>query len=246
MKENIRPLYKNRLFGFALMLMGIFATLIIIHRFCYYVYEFDPKFSPVDYGKFNFLSFFTVQSNIFVCFYLIISALAVFGSQWARKIAFNPLLGALVTTYITVTGVVYCCGIPLGFTPPFTWDTPGHSITSFIQVFHHMIIPPFMILLWFIPPTDKKLSYKKLWAFSIYPVVYIAFSMARGAVSDPQFYPYPFFNPTFLWDMFFKGRTMNLHLAYLMQVPLIISGLAIFVGVGALTVLIHNKRIKQK
>ena len=246
MKDNVRPLYKNKLFGFALMVLGVFATLIIIHRFCYYVYEYDPQFSPIDYGRFNFVSFFTVQSNIFVCFYLIISALAVFGADWAKKIAFNPLVGALVTTYITVTGVVYCCGIPLGFTPPFTWDTPGHWITSFIQVFHHMIIPPFMIVLWFFPATKEKLSRKKLWAFSIYPILYIAFSMIRGAVSDPQFYPYPFFNPTFLWDMFLKGKPMNMPLAYLMQVPLIISGLAIFIGVGALTVLIHNKRIKAK
>ena len=126
---------------------GLFSVLIIVHRLVHYVYEFDPKYSPIDYGRFNILSFFTVQSNIFVCFYLLVTAFAVFGNVRAQKIAFSPMLGALVTTYILITGVVYCCGIPLAFTTPYQWDTPTHSMLGFIQVYHHMIIPPLMVLL---------------------------------------------------------------------------------------------------
>lgn len=143
----IAPLYKNKIFGICLLILGIFSVLIIVHRLVHYVYEFDPKYSPIDYGRFNILSFFTVQSNIFVCFYLLVTAFAVFGNVRAQKIAFSPMLGALVTTYILITGVVYCCGIPLAFITPYQWDTPTHSMLGFIQVYHHMIIPPLMVLL---------------------------------------------------------------------------------------------------
>ena len=133
-------LYSSKIFGTILLIIGIFSSLIIVHRLAHYVFEYDPEFSPINYGRFNILSFFTVQSNIFVCIYLILMALAIFGIKKAQKIAFNPMVGALVTTYIFVTGLVYCCGIPLGFTPPFQWDTAHHAMQSFIQVYHHMIV----------------------------------------------------------------------------------------------------------
>lgn len=59
-------LAKNKAFGIFLMILGVFGFLIIIHRLCCYKFEYDEKFSPVDYGKFNILSFFTIQSNVFV------------------------------------------------------------------------------------------------------------------------------------------------------------------------------------
>lgn len=48
---------KNKAFGVFLTILGVFGFLIIIHRLCYYKFEYDAKFSPVDYGKFNILSF---------------------------------------------------------------------------------------------------------------------------------------------------------------------------------------------
>lgn len=159
--NKINPLYRKKLFGILLLIIGVFGILIIFHRLAHYIYEYDAQFSPIDYGRYNIISYFTVQSNIFVCFYLVITAAAVFGNKKAQKIAFNPILGAMVTTYIVITGLVYCCGIPLDFTPPFKWDNPTHSMASFIQVFHHMIIPPLMLILWFFLLTIKKSAAKK-------------------------------------------------------------------------------------
>lgn len=239
---NIKPLYKNKLFGSLLFLIGLFGVLVILHRLSYYVYEYDPEFSPIDYGRFNILSFFTVQSNILVCFYLITSALAVFGIQKAQKIAFSPLFGAMVTTYIIVTGAVYCCGIPLGFTPPFTWDNPTHAMLSFIQVFHHMIVPPLMVILWFFPATDNRISHKKLIYFGIYPLVYSLFSIARGAVSNPTFYPYPFYRPDFITSMISPDKPQNYVVGYILMIPLLILGIGLFIAVARLVVLINDKR----
>lgn len=242
---NTKPLYKNKLFGTFLFIVGVFGVLVIIHRLSYYVYEYDPEFSPIDYGRFNILSFFTVQSNILVCFYLITSALAVFGVEKAQKTAFCPTFGAMVTTYIIVTGAVYCCGIPLGFTPPFTWDNPTHSMLSFIQVFHHMIVPPLMVFLWFFPATDRRIDHKKLIFFGIYPFVYSIFSIIRGAVSDPTFYPYPFYRPDFITSMIAPDKPQNDVVGYLLMIPLLIIGIGLFIAVARLVVLINDKRTNK-
>lgn len=244
-EKKINPLYTKKWFGIILLILGVFGVLVIMHRLSYYVYEFDPKYSPIDYGRFNILSYFTVQSNIFVCFYLLVSAFAVFGNKKAQKIAFDPMLGAMVTTYIIVTGVVYCCGIPLGFTPPFQWDNPTHGMSSFIQVYHHMIIPPIMLFLWFFPAINKKVSYKKAWLIGIYPLAYSIFSMVRGAISNPTFYPYPFYEPSFFANMLFADKDLNLLQSYLLILPALIIGIGIFIALGAIIILINNKRIKE-
>ena len=91
-------LAKNKAFGIFLMILGVFGFLIIIHRLCCYKFEYDEKFSPVDYGKFNILSFFTIQSNVFVYVYLICAGLASLGVEGTKKVAYNPLVGAMATT----------------------------------------------------------------------------------------------------------------------------------------------------
>lgn len=239
---RINTLYTKKWFGFVLMIIGIFGVLVILHRLAHYVYEYDPQFSPIDYGRFNILSYFTVQSNILVCFYLLTMASAVFGNKNAQKIIFNPMIGALVTTYIFVTGVVYCCGIPLGFTPPFKWDNPTHSMSSFIQVFHHMIVPPLMLILWFFPATNRKIDLKNAWICGIYPLVYSIFSIIRGAFSNPEFYPYPFYQPNFFWEMLFGNKPINLFLAYLIMIPVLVIAIALFIVIAMIMILIQNKR----
>ena len=239
----IRPIYKNKKFGAVLLAFSLFCFAVIIHRLSYYVYEFDAEFSPIDYGKFNILSFFTVQSNILVAFYLLLTSLAVFGNKNAQKIAFNPTFGSFVTTYIIVTGAVYCCGIPLGFTPPFKWDNPNHFMLSFIQILHHMIIPPLMLVLWLIPPTDKKVNKKKILAVGVYPLVYSIFSIIRGAISDPEFYAYPFYRPDFLWDMLFNGKPINSVLAYLIMIPELLIGILLFIIICKVLSVIRNRMV---
>lgn len=243
LKMIIRPIYKNKKFGTALFVLSLFCFAVIIHRLSHYTFEFDPKFSPVDYGQFNILSFFTVQSSILVAFYLLLTSIAIFGNERAQKIEFNPTFGSFVTTYILVTGAVYCCGIPLGFTPPFKWANPYHFMLSFIQVLHHMIIPPLMLVLWFFPATDRKVNKKKIWAVGIYPLVYSVFSIVRGAVSDPEFYAYPFYRPNFLWDILFKDVPMNFTIAYFMMIPELLVGISLFAIICKILSIIRNRMV---
>lgn len=252
MEEDIRKgggkevkkskLAQNKIFGAAAVLLGVFGFLVIIHRLSCYVFEYDAQYSPVDYGRFNVLSFFTIQSNVFVYIYLIAAGLAAFGVKGAEKIAYEPLVGAMATTYIVVTGVVYTAGIPMGFTPPFEWYDAYHAMNSFIQVYFHMIVPPLMLVLWFFPFTDKRIKHSSVWYFAIYPLVYSVFSIIRGALGKMHFYPYPFYRPEFIWSLF-SSDTVNYAAAYALMAFVLAAGLMLFVGIGRAIVLVNDRMI---
>ena len=240
MKACKSKLATNKVFGVAAILLGVFGFLIIIHRLSHYVYEYDPEFSPVDYGSFNILSFFTIQSNVFVYVYLIAAGLAAFGVKAGEKVAHSPLVGAMATTYILVTGVVYTAGIPMGFTPPFEWYDSYHAMNSFIQVYFHMIIPPVMLVLWFFPFADRQVKPRYAWYFAIYPLVYSVFSIIRGTVGKMHFYPYPFYRPEFIWSLF-SDAPVNEAAAYVLMALVLVVGLMLFVGIGRLMIFINDR-----
>ncbi len=232
---------KNKVIGASLLIVGLIALTVIVLRVIFYKFEFDPKYYPVDYGRFNFFSYFTVQSNLYAAFYITCLGLAVFGFKRAEKIAFHPMVRLTVTTYILVTGAVYCAGIPMGMTPPLLWKDFSQQLLSFVQILHHMVIPILIFILFLMTPTDRKIKCKQLPLVGIYPLVYSLFSIARGAVSNPQFYPYPFYRPEFFWNLFFNGRTLEIIPAYLLMIPMLISGISVFVLIALFLKLINNK-----
>ena len=236
---------KNKVFGALVLLMALIALGVIILRICCYQFEYDPKYYTVDYGRFNFFSYFTVQSNLYVCFYLFCLAFAVFGSAWAKRIAFNPMVRLTVMTYILVTGVVYCSGFPLGMSPPLFWDNFQHAMLASVQVLHHMIMPTFVFILFLFPSTNTKIKNRKLPLVAVYPLVYSIFSIVRGALFDPPFFPYPFFKPEFYWNILCKGREMNLPVAYLIMIPFVLVGICLFPLIALGLAKLHNKRSEQ-
>lgn len=245
LEQKLNPIAKNKTVGAILLCFSIFGFLIIAHRLSYYVYEYDPQYSPIDYGKYNILSYFTVQSNFFAYVYLLFAGLGMLGVKKAQKIGFNSTIGALVTVYVLVAGITYCAGIPMGMTPPFKWDNPTHSMSSFIQVYYHMIMPVVVLALWFFPFINDKIGKRCLAISGIYPLVYSIFSMVRGAISEPTYYPYPFYDPTFIWTTFMKDKPINLAGAYLIILALLVVGIMLFVGITGIIAFVHNKRIKK-
>ncbi len=245
MQSRLNPISKNKAVGIILLTLSVFGFLIIGHRLSYYVFEYDPQYSPIDYGKYNILSYFTVQSNFFCYVYLLFAALGTFGVKKAEKIGFNPTLQALITVYILVAGITYCAGIPLGMTPPSKWDTPAHSMSSFIQIYYHIIMPIAVMILWLFPFNNKKIEKNALWLSGIYPLVYSLFSIVRGAFSDPTYYPYPFYNPEFIRQTVSPDKNISLISAYAIMGVLLVFGISLFIGITAVIRTIHNKRIEN-
>ncbi len=244
-------IYRNKLFGALLMVIAVFAVLVIFHRMGCYFYEFDPQFSPYDYGRFNFFSYFTVQSNIMVAVYLFFYSLSLLGIKKADKLVYNPCVTVFVTVYIIVTGAVYCCGIPLGFTPPFIWDSPVHAMSSFIQVFHHMIIPSLMIILLFTGNYNTEFRMKYVGLCGIYPLVYSIFSIIRGAVSFPPFYAYPFYNPLFVYGLFHREPIITdiavdeIREGYFLMIPLLAAGISLLIIICIGVAFVYNRKVKE-
>lgn len=236
---------KNKLTGAILLIMAIFGFAVFIHRLCCYIYEYDAQYSPVDYGKYNILSYFTVQSNFFAYVYFLLAGLAILGVKKAEKIGFNTTFGALVTLYVLVAGVTYCAGIPMGLTPPFHWDNAYHRMSAVIQIYYHMIMPPIALLLWFFPFRNDRLDKRCILFSGVYPLVYSLFSIVRGRFSDPTYYPYPFYNPEFVWQTVMKDKPMNLIGAYGLIALLLVFGISLFMGLCAVLIWIHNKRISS-
>ena len=241
MTKTKKRLTDNKAFGVFLLLMGLAALGVIIVRVCCYRFEYDPVYYPVDHGRFNFFSYFTVQSNIYVCFYLICLALAVFGSERAKRISFHPMVRLTVTTYILVTGAVYCAGIPMGMTPPLYWDGFQHAMLGCVQVLHHMIMPVLMLALFFIPVPGSRVDMKKLPVVGIYPFVYSVISIARGGIFSSHFYTYPFYRPDFFWNIFLKGREIVLSAAYLLMLPMLLAGIGLFILIAFVLAIIYNR-----
>lgn len=179
MSEKHCSASRSKLLGTVLLILALFGFFVFIYRLCYYHYEYDPQYSPVDYGKYNILSYFTVQSNFFAYVYFLCAALSIFGVKKAEKIGFNPYIGALVTVYVLVAGITYCAGIPMGLTPPFKWDTPAHSMSSFIQVYYHMIMPPAALIVWFFPFTDRAIGKNALAVGNLSACLFDFFNGAR-------------------------------------------------------------------
>lgn len=71
------------------------------------------------------------------------------------------------------------------------------------------------------------------------------FSIVRGRFSDPTYYPYPFYNPEFIWETVAKNMPFNIGLSYLIIAALLIFGILIFALLTLLIAAIHNKLIKR-
>lgn len=237
---------KSKIIGTVMLVLSIFGFLIIAHRLSYYVYEYDAQYSPIDYGKYNILSYFTVQSNFFAYVYMLFAGLGLMGVKRAQKIGFSEKIGVLVTTYVVIAGITYCAGIPMGLTPPSKWDTPAHSMSAFIQIYYHMIMPVASVLLWLVPLSKRKINKNAILLSGAYPLAYSIFSMVRGAVSDPTYYPYPFYNPEFIWQTVIKDKPINLVLAYGIILVLLVVGISLFIAFTAVFALIHNKIVDKK
>lgn len=241
-KEN--KIAKNKALGTFLLFLALLGFALFTYRLCVYVYEYDPQYSPIDYGKYNILSYFTVQSNFFAYVYLLFTGLSLLGVNKCKKFAFNPTVQCLMTVYVLFAGITYCGGFPLGMTPPLKWDTTIHAMSSFIQVYYHMIMPVVVLTLAFFPFTNEKISRKAMLISCAYPLAYSVFSVIRGAYSNPTYYPYPFYNPEFIWDVISKKEEINYLLSYVTMFGLLIVGMSLFAGFTAVIRIIHNKRCK--
>ncbi|SFR54925.1 hypothetical protein SAMN04488591_1910 [Microbacterium azadirachtae] len=149
----------------------------------------------------NFLSFFTIESNISAAIVLIVAAI------WGLRVAGGPseadpvepralaILLACVSTYMIVTGIVYNLllrGIEL----------PQGSTVVWANEMMHVVGPVLLLADVLLAPRRRCLGWGVLGIVAAFPIVWAVYTLIRAnLVISPRtgetgWYPYPFLDPT--------------------------------------------------
>jgi hypothetical protein len=131
----------------------------------------------------NFFSFFTIESNILAAVLLIIIGSYILMDKQGKTVAY--LRGAL-TLFMTMTGIIYIL-LLAGYEKDLQTTIP------IINIILHYVIPGAVLLDWLVYPPKRRLSFSWALLWLSYPLLYLTYSLIRGAIVN--WYPYPFINP---------------------------------------------------
>ena len=128
----------------------------------------------------NFVSFFTIDSNILAAVLFLALGLTPTGERSHRT---DVLRGAAVV-YLVTTGVVYALLLSnADVQVPLPW----------VNTVVHRVMPIVVFLDWLIVPPSSTISMREAAWWLAFPIVWTVYTMIRGAFVD--WYPYPFLDP---------------------------------------------------
>lgn len=130
----------------------------------------------------NFFSFFTNLSNLFAAAVLLAGAVHLAGSRPPSPRL--DLLRNFAVVYITVVGIVFVALLR---------NEDLGSLRPWINVLLHYVVPVAMVIDWMADPPAHRLTLAQLSLLQVFPLIYLAYTLARGAATG--WYPYPFLNP---------------------------------------------------
>lgn len=129
----------------------------------------------------NFLSFFTIQSNLIGVVVLLVGGCVVpkESRNWS-------LFRGAAAIYLMLTGVIYNL-LLVDLTESLQTTIP------WVNDVLHKVIPIAMLVDLLLIPLARRIRWREATVWVVYPLLYFAYSLIRGAVVD--WYPYPFLNP---------------------------------------------------
>jgi hypothetical protein len=152
-------------------LIGI-AVLVAI------AYQVGKSLEQSGFSATDYFSYFTELSNLFAAAIFLYGAARRTGT---RSRTFELLRGAAVV-YMLTTGIVYAVLLS------------GHGVAyPWVNTIVHRIMPVAVALDWVIDPPRLHLEWRQTIWWMSFPLVYIAYTLIRGAIVN--FYPYFFVDP---------------------------------------------------
>lgn len=161
-------------------LVAVFGWLSLILQFVLAMTNpVDPE--PGSVERFiRFFSYFTVLTNIIVAATL--TAIAFFPNSKIGKFASRPTVQTAVAVYISIVGLVYSLFLRS------VWDPQGWQAVADHAL--HDFVPLAYVIYWIVFAPKAGLAWSEAFKWLAYPLVYIAYSLTRGAFA--MWYPYWF------------------------------------------------------
>ncbi|MGW7050578.1 Pr6Pr family membrane protein [Streptomyces sp. NPDC054887] len=140
------------------------------------------------------LSYFTIQSNILVAVAFAVSA----ARAWTGRPPLSPRTTGGVLLFVSITGLVYHLVLANSSSGFSMTDDPAHAMTGWRSASNqllHTVTPIAAALDWLVLTAPGGLLLRHANQWMLYPLAYLLFALARGAVLPPGSearYPYPF------------------------------------------------------
>lgn len=133
---------------------------------------------------FNFLSYFTILSNLLVAIGL--TCTSIFQSNKLGSFFSLTTVQSAIALYILIVGLVYNL-VLRGIWEPKGWQLIVDNLL-------HVIVPLLYTLYWFLFIPKGKLNWKNGMTWTIFPFLYLIYTLIRGHFT--HWYPYPFMDVT--------------------------------------------------
>jgi len=128
----------------------------------------------------NYFSYFTVISNIFAAA-VVLAAAGPFAHSPPRRL---DLLRGAATVYILTTGIVYALLL-----------SGGKAQIPWVNTVEHQVMPIAVPLDWLLVAPRGTIGWRRALPWMAFPIVYVAYTLIRGVLRHPHWYPYPFLDP---------------------------------------------------
>ncbi|MGD9588635.1 MAG: Pr6Pr family membrane protein [Pyrinomonadaceae bacterium] len=132
----------------------------------------------------RFFSYFTVLTNIIVA--LTTTAIAFVPDSKIGRFTARATVQTAVAVYISIVGLVYSLFLRS------VWDPTGWQAAADHAL--HDVVPLAYVIYWIIFAPKSGLGWSEPLKWLVYPLVYIAYSLTRGAFA--MWYPYWFVDVT--------------------------------------------------
>lgn len=129
----------------------------------------------------RFFSFFTILTNLGLALALLLPAVA--GRSAAGRLFFHRTPQFSLTVAIVIVGTVYQSLLLFDL-----WTRTGLSFAA--SIICHYVMPGLALLIWVLDPPRVRLGWRSCVAALAFPLLYLGWVLAQGAVTG--WYPYPF------------------------------------------------------
>ncbi|HUI21007.1 MAG TPA: Pr6Pr family membrane protein [Methylocella sp.] len=173
--EMSRGFYLERGCAAAIASMTWFALAV---QLCFDIQEAVSKNHSIAVRVIDFLSFFTIETNLVIA--LVLTILCT--QPGMNRFLSRPDVKSALVVYIVIVGVVYELLLR------HLWHPQGLQLLA--DMLLHDIVPLLYCLFWlvFVPKGSLRWSDAATWL--VYPIAFFVYSMLRGVAFG--IYPYPF------------------------------------------------------